>query len=644
MIVKMKFLNITGPKTDIDRMTNRYLSKYEIQLENAITELKTVENLTPFVDVNPYKEPLNRVNQFLGYLKDTEAEPSFGMEEKEMLEMIRRIYHEFMELQKKKEDLKQDREEIRKRMAALEPFTPLDFKLHEILQYKYILFRSGRIGVDYYHRLEKSLLGDINALFLEGARDKNYVYGVYFVTPADSAKVDSVMSSLHFERIELKEDFEGTPMDAYRKLEKEMNRITRELKKVKAARQEMLRQNAADILGAQITLEELSKNFDIRKFAARTPSEQEDYYILCGWMAEKDVEAFRKEAEQDEKVFIMVEENREQYFGEPPTKLKNPKVFRPFEMFIKMYGLPKNGEIDPTIFVALMYSFIFGAMFGDVGQGLLLLIGGAVIYKVKKSNLAGIISMAGIFSTFFGFMFGSVFGFEDVIEARWMRPIESMTNLPFIGKLNTVFIVSIAFGMMLILISMIFHIINGLRAHDIGDTWFDANGVAGLVFYGSAAAAIVLFMTGHTLPGGIVLALMFGVPLLLIALKEPITRKITKSAGKMEESKAMFVTQAFFELFETLLSYFSNTLSFIRIGAFAVSHASIMEVVLMLGGAESGTINWAVIVFGNLFVCGFEGLIVGIQVLRLVYYEMFSRFYKGSGHEFKPYTEKASEV
>ena len=110
-------------------------------------------------------------------------------------------------------------------------------------------------------------------------------------------------------------------------------------------------------------------------------------------------------------------------------------------MFIKMYGLPKSGEMDPTIFVGIMYSFIFGAMFGDVGQGLLLFIGGAILYFTKKMNLAGIVSLAGIFSTFFGFMFGSVFGFEDIIEAKWIRPINHMTTLPFIGKLNTVFIV-----------------------------------------------------------------------------------------------------------------------------------------------------------------------------------------------------------
>ena len=99
----------------------------------------------------------------------------------------------------------------------------------------------------------------------------------------------------------------------------------------------------------------------------------------------------------------------------------------------------------------------------------------------------------------------------------------------------------------------------------------------------------------------------------------------------------MFLVTAFFELFDVLLSYFSNTLSFVRIGAFAVSHAAMMEVVLMLAGAESGNINWIVIVLGNVFVCAMEGLIVGIQVLRLEYYELFSRFYRGTGRAFRPY-------
>lgn len=86
-------------------------------------------------------------------------------------------------------------------------------------------------------------------------------------------------------------------------------------------------------------------------------------------------------------------------------------------------------------------------MFGDAGQGLCLLIGGFLLYKFKKMRLAGIISCCGFFSTIFGVLFGSVFGFEDIIDAVWLRPQEAMTDLPFIGKLNTVFVVAIAIGM-----------------------------------------------------------------------------------------------------------------------------------------------------------------------------------------------------
>ena len=133
---------------------------------------------------------------------------------------------------------------------------------------------------------------------------------------------------------------------------------------------------------------------------------------------------------------------------------------------------------------------------------------------------------------------------------------------------------------------------------------------------------------------------MFVLPLLVMFFKEPLTAVLEKKSEKISGGFGMFVTQGFFELFEVLLSYFSNTLSFVRVGAFAVSHAAMMQVVLMLAGAETGAPSIPVIVLGNLFVCGMEGLIVGIQVLRLEYYELFSRFYKGSGREFKPFYEK----
>ena len=641
MIVKMKFINISGPRDDIDRVTDLYLSRYEIQLESALSELKTVDNLRPFVEINPYRDVLNKAAQFVGYLPnadDVTPDTSLGLDD--MFEVVRRANDDYQSLQEKKEKLKKKIEELRSKQLVIAPFRPLDCDLHKVLHYRYITYRFGRIAVEFYHKMQKYLMDDLGAIFVEGERDESYVYGAYFVSPSEAQKVDAVFRSLHFERIELKDEFDGTPAHAYQSLDREIARINLEIEDIDKQAGEMLADRAPQLVAARNRLEELSNNFDIRKLAARMEDKKEDYYILCGWMAEDDVEKFLEEIKDDDKVFVVVEDDHDAYFGEPPTKLDNPKIFKPFEMFVQMYGLPAHNEMDPTMFVGLTYSFIFGAMFGDVGQGLLLLIGGALIYHFKKAPLAGIIATAGIFSTIFGFLFGSIFGFEDVIPALWMRPIDNMTTLPFLGKLNTVFIVAVGFGMLLIMVAMVLHIINAARAKDVGGMWFDANGVAGLVFYAAVVITIVLFLTGNPLPAGIVMAVMFGVPLILILFKEPLTRMIQKRADKMEESKAMFLVEGFFEMFETLLSYFSNTISFIRIGAFAVSHAAIMEVVLQLAGAESGHPNWIGVVFGNLFVCGFEGLIVGIQVLRLEYYEMFSRFYKGSGRAFDPYTKK----
>ena len=405
----------------------------------------------------------------------------------------------------------------------------------------------------------------------------------------------------------------------------------------------MLSDRAPQLIAARNRLEELSNNFDVRKLAARMEDNKEDYYILCGWMAEDDVEKFLKEVEDDDKVFVVVEDDHDAYFGEPPTKLENPKLFKPFEMYVKMYGLPDYHELDPTVFVAITYSFIFGVMFGDVGQGLLLAIGGFLLYKKKHLDLAAIIGTAGIFSTFFGFMFGSVFGFEDIIDALWLRPAEAMTLVPGLGNMNTIFVAAIIFGMFLILLTMVFHIINAVKAKDVEGTWFDQNAVCGLIFYGTLTVSAILLLTGNPLPAAAVLVVLFAVPLIIIMLKEPITRLTEKKTPAIEGSKPMFFVQSFFELFEIMLSFLSNTLSFVRIGAFAVSHAAMMGVVLMLAGAEGGgSTNWLIIVLGNLFVCAMEGLIVGIQVLRLEYYEMFSRFYKGSGKEFRPFLKRVN--
>lgn len=642
MIEKMKFLSITGPKADIDRMTETYLSKYEIHLENALSELTEVANLSPFLEINPYKEALSTIDSFYEQLEDSSQISPELMDIEKAIKTVRAVQDGFRRLEEEKSRLQSEHAEILDPLKIIRPFKNLNFDVSEILNFKYIHYRFGRIEKQYLQKFEKYIYDNLDTLFIKCGEDEMYVYGVYFVPEHQAHKVHAVYSSMHFERIFIPNEYHGTATEAFEKLDTRHREIHKALDANKEASRKFLQDNSTKIVSAKAALDACSSSFDIRKLAACTPGDTNTFYILCGWMTEKDALAFQKDIQNDEKIFCLMEDQKAPATQKPPTKLRNPKLFKPFEMYVKMYGLPAYNEMDPTWFVAITYSFIFGAMFGDVGQGLVLFLGGLFLYKTKKMDLAGIISCAGVFSVFFGFMYGSFFGFEEVLKAIWLKPMNQMMDVPLVGRLNAVFVIAIGFGMFIILICMVFNIINSIRRGDTEKTWFDSNAVAGLVFYGSIVLTIGLFISGKKLPAAAILVIMFGVPLLLMFLKEPLTNLVEKKSKILPEQKGMFFVQSFFELFEVLLSYLSNTLSFLRIGAFAVSHAAMMEVVLMLAGATNGgNPNWIVVVLGNIFVCAMEGLIVGIQVLRLEYYEIFSRFYAGNGREFKPFMKAA---
>ena len=642
MIEKMKFLSITGPKADIDRMTETYLSKYEIHLENALSELTEVANLSPFLEINPYKEALSTIDSFYEQLEDPSQISPELMDIEKAIKTVRAVQDGFRRLEEEKSRLQSEHAEILDPLKIIRPFKNLNFDVSEILNFKYIHYRFGRIEKQYLQKFEKYIYDNLDTLFIKCGEDEMYVYGVYFVPEHQAHKVHAVYSSMHFERIFIPNEYHGTAAEAFEKLDTRHREIHKALDANKEASRKFLQDNSTNIVSAKAALDACSSSFDIRKLAACTPGDTNTFYILCGWMTEKDALAFQKDIQNDEKIFCLMEDQKAPATQKPPTKLRNPKLFKPFEMYVKMYGLPAYNEMDPTWFVAITYSFIFGAMFGDVGQGLVLFLGGLFLYKTKKMDLAGIISCAGVFSVFFGFMYGSFFGFEDVLKAIWLKPMNQMMDVPLVGRLNAVFVIAIGFGMFIILICMVFNIINSIRRGDTEKTWFDSNAVAGLLFYGSIVLTIGLFISGKKLPAAAILVIMFGVPLLLMFLKEPLTNLVEKKSKILPEQKGMFFVQSFFELFEVLLSYLSNTLSFLRIGAFAVSHAAMMEVVLMLAGATNGgSPNWVVVVLGNIFVCAMEGLIVGIQVLRLEYYEIFSRFYAGNGREFKPFMKAA---
>ena len=654
----MKFVSISGPKNDLDRIVNQYLSRYEIQLENALTELKSASKLEPYPGINPYREPLQKAQKLLASCAGAkQMAPNAGtMPVENAIALVNDMDTELAASTEEREALKSKEKEVSSLLEQVRLYVELDFDIPAVLKLKHIKYRFGRVRKESFPQLQAFADRSDETILFKCHESDKYISLLYFTPDITSDRIDTVFSSMQFERIYLPDEYAGTPKTEVERLENELAELKAKEQALDAKDSEYLLTRRSGLQDACSVLESYETNFNVRKYAACTHDKDHPFYILCGWMTKEDAEKLHKDLSKDADTFFVLEDSKEHVTSIPPTKLKNIPLLRPFEMFVKMYGLPAYNEFDPTLLIAVTYSVFFGFMFGDAGQGLLLLIGGFLLYKFKKIDLAAIISCCGFFSTIFGCLFGSVFGFEDVIPALWLKPTEAMTDLPFVGRLNTVFVVAIALGMAVILFTMILNMATSFKNHDIEKTWFDTNGLAGFIFYLSLAATIVLFMSGHTLPAAAilivmfvsghtlpaaaVLIIMFVLPLLVMFFKEPLTAILEKKSEKISGGFGMFVTQGFFELFEVLLSYFSNTLSFVRVGAFAVSHAAMMQVVLMLAGAESGTPSIPVIVLGNLFVCGMEGLIVGIQVLRLEYYELFSRFYKGTGREFKPFYQK----
>jgi V/A-type H+-transporting ATPase subunit I len=125
--------------------------------------------------------------------------------------------------------------------------------------------------------------------------------------------------------------------------------------------------------------------------------------------------------------------------------------------------------------------------------------------------------------------------------------------------------------------------------------------------------------------------------LLLIFFKEPLGNLLIGKKFSIDKKISEYLLESIFELFDTVLGYLSNTLSFLRVGAFTLNHAGLSMAVIILSQMMSNNAgSLLILIAGNIVIMVLEGVVVGIQILRLEFFEIFSKFYSGSGREFNP--------
>lgn len=637
-IEKMELVNIAGLIRDLDGVLYRCCKSECFHLETAA--LGSDSGLVALSEDNPYIGTLKRLLTLSAQFsyKPTRSEIEFNdtptvdaadklgdfvasLEEKgnALLEKIRTL-SESISL----------RQQAGKQLVHLKGLS-VDFR--NIFSCTHIYARVGKLPIESFTKLQ--YYEEKPFVFVSYDKDKEYYWGMYFVPVEHRRVVDDIFRSLFFERIIIPDFIKGDAETAIEDNAHELQLQQAELDKAKAEADKLLGGRKEEINLAFSKLLYLHKTFELRSKASIV----HDKFYLVGFVPSLQAHGFLELFTEMTEVSVLVNPPELDKRLTPPTKLKNNRFSNPFSIFVEMYGLPSYHGFNPTTLVAITYTLMFGIMFGDLGQGAVLLIAGIIMWVKKKNAISGILIRIGASSALFGLVYGSVFGYEEALNPLYKLIGMTQKPLEVFKSTNTILIGAIAIGVVLILCSIIINISIGFKEKDYERAIFGNNGIAGLIFYASVLIAVVgtVVLKAHILTPVYVIFLLV-LPLLLMFFRVPLAKAMhtSKKSEEGEGGIGNFIAGNFFELFEYLLSYITNTMSFLRIGGFILSHAGMMMVVMTLANGVAHGISPVVVVLGNIFVMVLEGMIVAIQVIRLEFYEIFSRFYEGDGHAFQP--------
>lgn len=631
-IEKMSLINIVGNLSNLDETLLRCV-KSELFHPEMINPDPEKNDFTHPNEQNPYTLIMHQTEEILSILEIPEVFRSYAdlkLSDDEIEDYLEETYQDVTRLSEELHRL-QDQVQLQEQsLVQIKHMTNMKANIEDVFISNHASARFGRLPVDSYVKLD--YFKSKNFFFYPFDHDDDYYWGVYFMPTCCEEEIDEIFRSLYFEEYKIPDYIKGTPELAIQNLNEQIrdNRIS--LQEIEVQLNCKRKEHYEQLQSVYSKVKMLHDTFGFRRYAVSG----HDKFHLEGFVPQKQVDDFiRLFDDIDTVICDKLPADADKHLT-PPVKLKTCWLFRPFEMFVETYGLPRYSDMNPTSYIGFIYSILFGIMFGDVGHGMCVILVGILLWKLRGMMLGQILTRCGVCSIFFGLLYGSFFGFEnqfkplfDAIGLGNIFPLDVLDSSTSLILL----VLSMGVGILIILVSMGINVYLGLKKHDFSSALFSNNGLAGLLLYGGVVlAAILLLLLNINLFNPIFLIVVVFLPLVLIFFHEPLGNMI----GRHKKHEKFKVIDACFEMFDVVMSYCTNTLSFLRVGGFILSHAALMLVVMQFSHMAGSLGSPFVIVFGNLFVMGLEGLIVSIQVLRLVYYETFSRFYSGDGKPFQP--------
>ncbi len=637
-VEKMKLMKLSGKPESLSDLSAALCTCGCFHADAAAKYISSSMGFVPFVEENPYTAALSELTEIAGKAKfDLEYRDEYILKDDEVgagaAAYLAGVKKEVVSLYEEQSALLEQKAVCESGIEKYNHFKGMDIDLDQIAQCEFVKIRFGHMPKASFEKLNTVFKDNPYAVFHPCSEDETDYWGAYFA-PADRVdEIDGIFAFLLFEPFEVP-GAAGTADEVLSEIHRSIEIIGTQLDSVSERIEALWKKEGGHCSRLYSNLVYQNTIYELRSYALHN----ENCFMLVGFVPAAEEAAFKKAVSAVDGVSLEIGDPPQDKASSVPVKMKTrfkPLKFLvdPYHYYVDMYGTPSYSDVDITPFVAITYTVLFGMMFGDLGQGAVLALVGFLMWKFKKMELGKILIPCGIASMCFGFLFGSVFGFEEMLDPVYHALGWSGKPMSVMDSINTVLLIAIAIGVGLMVLAMLLNIYACLKRRCFGEAIFSQNGAVGLLMYLAGVNLASGFMGGPApLPNSVCFVIL-GVAAVLLMIKEIPIGIIDKHPDWKPDSVVDFFLQNIFELLEYVLSYLSNTVSFLRVGAFVLVHAGMMMVVFSLAGESE---NLFVIILGNILVIALEGLLTGIQALRLEYYEMFSRFYTGGGTAFSP--------
>lgn len=634
---KMYRVYLFLPKEDLTSFWNA-VGRFGGLHPEGVQRIEDLRDRLSFVDLSSLLSRLREAASVLkvdleGPLSDPRASPLPPDELATRLEPLEKELAKAREkersLQERRRTLERELEHLRIQEAHLRLLSPLEVDIGDLLKLRRFAVLAGTMPDYRFQALERSL-HRYPHLLLPYRRHRHRVQLLVVCLREHLDEVRKALEAALFRPLELPEELHGKPQEALLLLEERRKELRKRLEVLRQeeARFEEWRRARAEELG-----DFLKVNAAVLE-ARGLGGETREVALVTGWVPKRELSGLQRAVRGKKEWVLEAQEipyrmavDRD---GLPvPTELRNPRPLKPFEALVRLYGLPRYGGFDPTVLFSLLFVGLFGMMFGDLGHGVVLFLLGLFLRTFSGRpglrRIGALLLPVGLSSMVFGVLYGSFFGYEDIIPALWFHPMDAIDRL---------LLYAIAIGAGVIVVGILANIGAKLLQARLGELLRERFGILGLWFYLSGLLSLGLSRGFSVLNLVLILA-----PLFLMTAGKLIWE--LRHRGD-EGSRVLVFFISAVDLFETLIVYFSNTLSFIRVAAFALNHVAlslaIFQVADMLRSLPgSGIIYGLLVAGGNLLILVLEGGIVAIQVLRLEFYEFFSKFFEAEGVPFRPF-------